>query len=381
MSDQPDGALVDRVRRDLVGLDQEPTVGDVVNALADLGLSVAGPTLLARAERIWAEIAGLGPLQPFAVDGDVTDILVVGETAWVDRGQGLQLTDVRLTEQAARALAVRLAAAGGRRLDDAMPIVDARLPDGIRLHAVLPPISSDGVLINLRIPHFAALTMADLVANGTVPPHIRPILMALIARRANLLISGATGSGKTTLLAALLGLVEPDERIVCIEEATELAPDHPHVVHLQARRPNVEGVGAVNLAELVVAALRMRPDRIVVGECRGGEVREMLTALNTGHSGGAATVHANSAADVLARLEALGALAEMSHAAVRHHAAAAINAIVHLAGTTDGRRLVEIATIRRRGDDVGVETVVTVGSEGKVTPGPGWAEFNQMWLT
>jgi pilus assembly protein CpaF len=381
MSDQPDGALVDRVRRDLVGLDQEPTVGDVVNALADLGLPVAGPTLLARAERIWAEIAGLGPLQPFAVDGDVTDILVVGETAWVDRGQGLQLTDVRLTEQAARALAVRLAAAGGRRLDDAMPIVDARLPDGIRLHAVLPPISSDGVLINLRIPHFAALTMADLVANGTVPPHIRPILMALIARRANLLISGATGSGKTTLLAALLGLVEPDERIVCIEEATELAPDHPHVVHLQARRPNVEGVGAVNLAELVVAALRMRPDRIVVGECRGGEVREMLTALNTGHSGGAATVHANSAADVLARLEALGALAEMSHAAVRHHAAAAINAIVHLAGTTDGRRLVEIATIRRRGDDVGVETVVTVGSEGKVTPGPGWAEFNQMWLT
>ena len=203
----------------------------------------------------------------------------------------------------------------GRRLDDASPFVDAPLPHGVRLHAVLPPIVEQ-VTVTLRVPRHRVWTLSDLVTSGMVPAEAEPLLRQVLARRASFLISGGTGSGKTTLLNALLGEVDPCERLVVVEDTRELAPRHPHVVRAQTRPPNIEGAGAVTLQHLVRQTLRMRPDRIVVGEVRGAEVVDLLTALNTGHAGGCSTVHANSAVDVVARLEALGALGGLSRFAV-----------------------------------------------------------------
>ena len=208
-----------------------------------------------------AEILGAGPLQNLLEQPSVTDVLVNGPRGvWVDRGRGLEAAGVpALDEPAVRALATRLAAAAGQRLDDASPIADGRLPDGTRLHAVLPPLSPEGTLISLRTLRRRALSVAELVSGGTVGTGGAEILRALVECRANVLVSGATGAGKTTLLAAMLSLVPHHERIVCIEEATELQPDHPHVVHLQVRRANVQGIGEVGLDHLVRAAMRMRP--------------------------------------------------------------------------------------------------------------------------
>ncbi len=322
-----------------------------------------------------AEILGAGPLQGLLEDPAVTDVLVNGgRGVWVDRGRGLESVPLPgLDEPAARALATRLAASAGQRLDDASPVADGRLPDGTRLHAVLPPLSSDGTLISLRTLRRRAMSMAELVAGGTVGPHGADLLGALVACRANVLVSGATGAGKTTLLAAMLSLVPPDERIVCIEEATELAPDHPHVVHLQVRRANVQGVGEVGLDELVRAAMRMRPDRLVLGECRGAEVRAVLGALNTGHEGGWATVHANTAADVPARLTALGGLAGMDAPTVAAQAVSALDAVVHLRRWHGVRRLAEIAVLDRDATGALVSRLAAgVDPDGEVRPGPAW---------
>lgn len=323
-----------------------------------------------------AEILGAGPLQSLLEQPSVTDVLVNGPRGvWVDRGRGLEATGVPgLDEPAVRALATRLAAAAGQRLDDASPIADGRLPDGTRLHAVLPPLSSDGTLISLRTLRRRALSVAELVAGGTVGTWGAEILRALVECRANVLVSGATGAGKTTLLAAMLSLVPHHERIVCIEEATELQPDHPHVVHLQVRRANIQGVGEVGLDHLVRAAMRMRPDRLVLGECRGTEVRAVLGALNTGHDGGWATVHANAAADVPARLTALGGLAGMEPSTVAAQAVSALDAVLHLRRGADGvRRLVEIAVLDT--DPAGrlvARLAASAERDGDVHPGPAW---------
>lgn len=316
-----------------------------------------------------------GPLQTLLDSPGVTDVLVNGpHDVWVDRGTGLELTDIDLGDAArVRALAVRLAAAGGARLDDASPVVDARLPSGVRLHAVLPPLAAKCTAISLRVPRVGSLQLTELVRVGTVAPQLEPVLRALVAHRANLLVTGATGTGKTTLLAALLALVDPRERIVVVEEAVELEPDHPHVVHLAARRANVEGVGAVGLDQLVRAALRMRPDRIVLGEARGAELREVLAALTTGHDGGCATLHAGSASQVPARLEALGALAGLDRSAVAAQAAAAFDAVLHLRRDAGQRRLVELATVRRGfGGELEVVDAVRLDAVGEVFAGPGW---------
>ncbi|MET0434879.1 MAG: TadA family conjugal transfer-associated ATPase, partial [Cellulomonas sp.] len=274
-----------------------------------------------------------------------------------------------------RRLAQRLAAACGRRLDDGQPYADARLPDGTRLHAVLPPVADGCALLSLRVLRHRAFTLDDLVRDGTVPRGLGAVLRGLVASRSNLLVSGATGTGKTTLLSTLLSLADPGERIVLVEEAGELAPRHPHVVRLLARRPNVEGSGGVDLGDLVRESLRMRPDRVVLGECRGAEVRDVLSALNTGHDGGCTTVHANAAADVPARLEALGALAGLTREALAAQAASAVHAVLHLRRDRGRRRLAEIATVGR---DPGsgtlvVRTALAAGSEGEVAAGPGWA--------
>jgi len=323
-----------------------------------------------------AEILGAGPLQNLLEQPSVTDVLVNGPRGvWVDRGRGLEAAGVpALDEPAVRALATRLAAAAGQRLDDASPIADGRLPDGTRLHAVLPPLSPEGTLISLRTLRRRALSVAELVSGGTVGTGGAEILRALVECRANVLVSGATGAGKTTLLAAMLSLVPHHERIVCIEEATELQPDHPHVVHLQVRRANVQGIGEVGLDHLVRAAMRMRPDRLVLGECRGTEVRAVLGALNTGHDGGWATVHANAAADVPARLTALGGLAGMDATTVAAQAVSALDAVLHLRRGADGvRRLAEIAVLDT--DPAGrlvARLAASAERAGDVHPGPAW---------
>lgn len=319
-----------------------------------------------------AEIHGAGRIiQPYLDDPAVTDVLINGDTGvWVDRGAGPERVRDRIED--VRGFATRLATLAGQRLDEAAPIVDGRLPDGTRLHAVLPPLVDGGVHISLRTGNRRARRWRELIAGGFLHPRLAEIVDRLRSGRANVLVSGAAGVGKTTLVAAVLSRVPAGERIVVIEEAAELAPDHPHVVHLQGRPANVQGAGAVTLADLVRAAMRMRPDRLVLGECRGAEVREVLSALNTGHDGGWATVHANAATDVPARLLALGALAGMTPAAVAAQATAAIDALVHLRRDPGGRRRLDHVAVFT--DEFRAERAVTLTAEG-LRYGPGWGRL------
>ncbi|GAB3159083.1 TadA family conjugal transfer-associated ATPase [Myceligenerans halotolerans] len=345
-----DPALLDDVRTRIARGGMGPSDA-VREAVRDSGRVLGSTALevLDRAAR--AELLGAGPLQDLLEEPDVTDVLVNGpDEVWVDRGRGLERVDATLgTTTEVRALAVRLAAIGGQRLDDAQPSVDARLPDGTRLHALLAPLAPAGAAISLRVLRTRAYSLDELMAVGTLPSGWAGLLRALVERRANILVSGGTGSGKTTLLAALLSLVGAGERIVTVEEARELVPDHPHVVSLATRRANVEGAGGVDLADLVRDALRMRPDRIVLGECRGAEVREVLMAMNTGHDGGLATLHANAVAMVPARLEALAALAAMPREAVAAQAAGALDVVLHLRRERGVRFLAEIGVVGRDG--------------------------------
>ncbi|UZN02441.1 TadA family conjugal transfer-associated ATPase [Cellulomonas sp. S1-8] len=375
--------VVSQVRE---AMHRRPAGAGGLTALVDAALrdhgTLLGPVPLAETVRAVAdELLGAGDLQQWLDDPAVTDVLVNGpQDVWVERAGALTRIDVDLgTPADVRALAVRLAAAAGRRLDDAAPTVDARLPDGTRLHAVLPPLAESCTVLSLRVVRPRAFTLADLVAAGAVAPALVPVLRGLVASRANLLVSGATGAGKTTLLAALLSLVPHDERIVLVEESGELMADHPHVVRLTSRPPNVDGAGGVDLADLVRQALRMRPDRIVLGECRGAEVREVLAALNTGHEGGCATLHANTAADVPARLEALAALAGLDRAALAAQAASAVDAVLHVRrvrhGHDAGRRYLAEVAVVDRADDGGlrVTSAVEVGEDGRSRTGAGWA--------
>jgi len=350
-------------------------LGDVVrDAVRRRGVVLGSDALDRLVHDVRDATLGAGPLQALLDAPGVTDVLVNGpRDVWVDRGDGLEHVPLDLgTDDDVRALAVHLAAAGGQRLDDASPVVDARLPDGTRLHAVVAPVCPRGAVLSLRVLRPGGLPYAALVAAGVVPPGLGDLLPALVASRANVLVSGATGTGKTTLLAALLALAPADERILVVEEARELVPTHPHVLHLLARRPNVEGRGEVTLADLVRATLRMRPDRIVLGECRGAEVRELLTALNTGHDGGWATLHANSAADVPARLTALGALAGLEPAAVAAQGAAALDAVVHLRRTAGRRFVAEVGTVGLADGALVVSPALTWDGEGEPVRGPAW---------
>jgi pilus assembly protein CpaF len=289
---------------------------------------------------------GVGALMALLARANVTDVLVNGTEVWIDRGCGLERAGVWLgTPADVRVLAQRLAAVAGRRLDDGCPFVDARLPDGARLHAVLPPIARNGPYLSLRTLRGRAFTLAELVAAGTLDNDGAALLGAIVTARLAYLITGGAGAGKTTLLAALLSLVPPTERIVVVEDAAELRPAHPHVVALEARPSNVEGAGTVSLRDLVRQALRMRPDRLVVGECRGAEVIDLLGALNTGHEGGAGTLHANSPADVPARLEALGLLGGVSREALHAQIAAALHVVAQVRVTAAGRVLDEICLL------------------------------------
>ncbi|WP_344463110.1 TadA family conjugal transfer-associated ATPase [Kitasatospora kazusensis] len=281
-------ALVDAVRLRLAEAGAPPTSGSVAAALRAARPPLGGGDALDAVRVLRSELIGAGPLDHLLGEPDVTDVLVNGpDEVWVDRGSGLErAVGIRFPDAAAvRHLAHRLATAAGRRLDDARPWVDARLPDGTRLHAVLPPIAAGCTHISLRICRSRPFTLDELVASGSIPAAGAELLSDILQARLSLLISGGTGTGKTTLLAALLGLVGPGERIVLAEDSAELRPDHPHVVRLQSRPPNQEGLGELTLRDLVRQALRMRPDLLVVGEVRGAEVVDLLSALNTGHGG------------------------------------------------------------------------------------------------
>ena len=352
-------ALLDRVRARLALEHGLPTGAGVAALVREESGGLLGDDAVLLAVRDAAdELAGAGPLEPLLRAPGVTDVLVNGPVqVWADRGQGLELTDVRFTDDdAVRRLAVRLAAAAGRRLDDAAPWVDVGLPDGTRLHAVLPPVSGSGTCLSLRVLRRSAYALVDLAGAGALPGDSEALLRAVMARRLAFLVTGGTGSGKTTLLSALLGAADPADRVVLCEDAAELAPAHPHVVRLLTRPPNVEGVGEVTLRDLVRQALRMRPDRLVVGEVRGAEVTDLLAALNTGHDGGCGTLHANRPAEVPARLEALGVAAGLGRAAVHSQAAAALAVVVHLRRFPEGRRVDEIGVLRRTGEIVAVES-------------------------
>lgn len=318
-----------------------------------------------------------GPLTSLLRDPEVTDVLVNGRHVWVDRGHGLTRAAVSVGSATdVRRLAQRMVAAAGRRLDEGCPYADVRLGDGTRLHAVLPPVAVDGPYLSLRTFRHRAFTLGELVAAGTVSPSGADLLAEIVAARVAFLVSGGAGSGKTTLLNTMLGLASPGERIVVVEDAAELRPPHPHVVGLQARMSNVEGAGEVGLRDLVRQALRMRPDRLVVGECRGAEVLDLLTALNTGHEGGAGTLHANSAADVPTRLAALGLLAGVPATALHAQMLAALRVVVHLRRGGTGRSVEQICVLRPRGDGPGVR-VVTAWHH-RTGPGPGAAALGMM---
>ncbi|GAB3200024.1 TadA family conjugal transfer-associated ATPase [Nocardioides hungaricus] len=347
----------------------------VAEALRESGRPVGDAAVLEVYEALRRDVVGAGPLEPLLRTPHVTDVLVNGaDEVYLDRGAGLERTTVRFPgEESVRRLAQRLAALGGRRLDDATPYADLRLPDGTRFHAVLAPLARPGTLVSLRVPRSRTFTVEELVDAGTLTPDTARLLLAIVEARLAFLVSGGTGSGKTTLLAALLSRVAPDERIVVVEDASELRPDHPHLVALEGRPPNLEGAGAVEVRTLVRQALRMRPDRLVVGEVRGAEVVDLLAALNTGHEGGCGTVHANSAVDVPARIEALALAAGLGRAAAHSQLASAVHVVLHLARGPDGtRRLRQVAVPERRPDGlVAMVPALDVDDHGVATPGPG----------
>ncbi|WP_429388424.1 TadA family conjugal transfer-associated ATPase [Paenarthrobacter sp. TE4293] len=368
-----DSLLLETVRDSVLAGNGPVTPSTVAAAVQASGRLLGTAGSLEAAESINAELNGLGPLQHLAQDPAVTDIFVNGpDSVWLDRGHGLERSSVHFdTEQHIKALASRLVSAGGRRLDDGSPCVDVRLTGGYRVHAVLPPISTTGTLLSIRIRRENVFTLAELREGGMFSSHVEAVLRAIMSRRLSFLISGATGSGKTTLLSTMLGLSHPAERLVLIEDAAELNPVHPHVVTLESRHGNLEGGGALDLGELVRQALRMRPDRLIVGECRGAEVRELLTALNTGHTGGGGTIHANTAEAVPARLVALGALAGLNAEAVRLQVASALDVVIHVDRTQAGRRVASIGALSDGPEGQKVVSALRWHPTG-MTPGPAW---------
>lgn len=360
--------VVDQVRKQLARAntsdlrDHKQRIEQIVK---DQSLVFGSQSVEEMAQHAQQQILGVGALQKHLEDPKVTDILINDyNEGWLDRGNGLEPIETGLADSRdLRNLAVRLAAACGTRLDDSSPSIDGRLPDGTRLHAILHPLCESSAMISLRSLGSRALGTAQLINSGTIHPHMLAVLEHIVNKKKNFLVSGATGTGKTTLLSALLSLVERNERILIIEESREIRPNHPHVISLETKKENVEGKGRIDQSELLRNALRMRPDRIVVGECRGAEVMDMLSALNTGHRGGCGTIHANSAHDVVTRLHALGSLAGQSRDTVNQQAASAFDYVIHLERQPDprfgsSRYIEEISEISLLGGQLVVRSVM-----------------------
>jgi pilus assembly protein CpaF len=321
------------------------------------------------------EITGLGPLQPLLADPTISDILVNGHrTVYVERGGQLSKVEVRFRDDAHLMRIInRIVARIGRRVDETSPMVDARLPDGSRVNVIIPPLALDGPAMSIRRFGARPLQPGDLVKNGAITQNMLEFLSAAVRAKLNVLISGGTGTGKTTLLNALSSFIPHNERIVTIEDAAELQLQQPHVVRLETRPPNVEGHGEIRARELVINSLRMRPDRIVVGEVRGAEVLDMLQAMNTGHDGSMTTVHANSTRDALGRMLMMGGLSQLqvSETLLNQSMARAINLVVQLQRFTDGsRRIISITEITgMEGNVVTMQDIFAYKQRGVETDG------------
>lgn len=329
----------------------------LVEFLGDRDVRLSSDQERELAARILADVLGWGPLDKLLADESVTEIMVNGpDKVYVEREGKIELSSDKFRNEGhVRRIIDKIVGAVGRRIDEASPMVDARLPDGSRVNAIIPPLAIGGAKLTVRKFATKPLTIDDLVRFGTISQQASTYLDIGVQGRLNVLVSGGTGSGKTTLLNVLSGFIPPTERIVTIEDSVELQLMQDHVVQLESRPPNVEGKGQVGIRDLVRNSLRMRPDRIVVGEVRGGEALDMLQAMNTGHDGSLSTVHANSPRDVLSRLETMVLMSgmELPISAIRQQVAAAIDVIVHLARLRDGsRRVTEIAEITGMEGDI-----------------------------
>jgi pilus assembly protein CpaF len=357
------GRLIERARSGEAGGELEAEVAALVDGEA-AALAEAERAVLR--ERVLLLATGLGPLEPLLADPAVDEVMVNGPgEVYVERRGRIEPTGVRFGSEPELMHAIeRILAPLGRRVDEASPLCDARLADGSRVNVVIPPLSLSGPCLTIRRFRRAGLSLDELVRNGTVAADVAGLLERCVAARASILISGGTGSGKTTTLNALSGAIPPGERIVTIEDAAELRLRQPHVVRLEARPPSLEGRGEVTIRALVANALRMRPDRIVVGEVRGGEALDLLQALNTGHDGSLSTVHANSPEDALRRLETLALMAGLGlpHAAVREQVAGAVDVVVHQARRRDGARRIEgVVEVVRAAGGVGTRALAVGG--------------------
>jgi pilus assembly protein CpaF len=326
-------------------------------------------------ERVLLLATGLGPLEPLLSDPSVEEVMVNGPSeVYIERAGKLQRAGVSFAGEAELMHAIeRVLAPLGRRVDEASPLCDARLPDGSRVNVVIPPLSLSGPCLTVRRFRQQGFSLRELVAGGTLPGEVAELLALCVAARAAVLVSGGTGSGKTTTLNALSGAIPGEERIVTIEDAAELQLRQQHVVRLESRPANLEGRGEVTIRQLVVNALRMRPDRIVVGEVRGPEALDMLQALNTGHDGSLTTVHANSPADALRRIETLALMAGVGlpHAAVRDQVASAFDLVVHQSRLPGGARVVEsVSEVTRVAGGAGTRELWAGGGQIR-EPGPG----------
>ena len=361
--------LIERRRAEAASGGELGPLPKVVGDLVDADAAILEPTTRSRlCELILREAIGLGPLEELLADPSVEEVMVNGhDRVYVERGGRIERAEVAFpSEQALRDAIERILTPLGRRVDELSPMVDARLEDGSRVHVVIPPLAVDGPSLSIR--RFTAVRPGprELVELGTLTEELHDELAAAVAARRSILVSGGTGSGKTTLLNALSGFIEPNERVVTIEDAAELRLRQPHVVRLESRPANVEGRGLVNIRDLLRGALRMRPDRIVIGEVRGGEALDLLMALNTGHEGALSTVHANSPEDALRRIETLALMGGVGlpHEAIREQLGRGLDLVVHLARLSDGsRRVVEVAEVVRAAGSVGVRELYRRGNE------------------
>jgi pilus assembly protein CpaF len=378
--DRIDAAAATRMGRGELGRRLTALVDEL---LAEAGLLLNGSERQRLVTTLLDDMLGLGPLEALLADDSVDDIMVNGpDTVFVERRGKLELSPVRFRDNAhVMAVAARIVAGAGRRIDEATPLVDARLADGSRVNIIIPPLALDGPTISIRKFARKRLDLDRMVAAGSLSPAMAALLRVAAGARLNILISGGTGSGKTTLLNALSQAISPDERIVTIEDAAELQLAQPHVVRLETRPPSLEGRGEIGMRELFRNALRMRPDRIILGEIRGGEALDMLQAMNTGHDGSLGTIHANRPAEALTRLENMIGMAGVALplAALRTQIASAIQLIVQVARARDGvRRIVSIAEVAGlEGDSIRVEELFTWrSSKGFAATGtaPGFAE-------
>ncbi|MEJ2560963.1 MAG: CpaF family protein [Anaerolineae bacterium] len=343
-------------------ISQTDEVRHTIEEMYDQILAQEG-TILTRQERqrlfeqIVAEILGFGPLEPLLADESITEIMVNGpQKVFIERQGKLEKVKISFeSDEHLMRIIDRIVSPLGRRIDESSPYVDARLPDGSRVNAIIPPLALNGPTLTIRKFSKTPLTVDDLIRFGSITPEAIEFLNACVNARLNVIVSGGTGSGKTTLLNILSGFIPGDERIVTVENAAELQLRQEHVVTLESRPPNIEGKGEVTIRDLVINCLRMRPDRIVVGECRGGEALDMLQAMNTGHDGSLTTLHSNSPRDTLSRLETMCLMAGMDlpMRAIREQIASAVDLIVHEERMRDGsRKIVNVTEVQGMEGDV-----------------------------